>query len=397
MPGDTAKIQYRYCIYCGGKFSRWEGEGTFFRNLTDVKFDQQTIPSTLDYFGLASAAGIPENSVVTTSSIISSDKHSLKSKKFRDWNMRSHIDNDINKSDSVIIVSYFLPVILHKSRDGIWSAKWDEETILSLNLDIRTTWVGSVRYHGAPIPVEDEASVTHVLAKMNCCPIFINQNMHHQFYEIYCKQHLWLLMHHISDVYGPIDVAEIGAKSQQDLWYTYSTVNKIFRDKIVEAYHEGDLIWIQGFHLMLLPSFVRRRLQQSKIGYFFHTPFPSSEIWRTLPRREDLLRGILAADHIGFHLFEYARHFLTSCHRLLGYSYDFNLSGVMTVFVDGREVAISCIHVGVNYDLVKRELGSAKFLGDVNAWSKKFSGKIVVSGGLISMLYFYFPHFPHRN
>ena len=51
--------------------------------------------------------------------------------------------------------------------------------------------------------------------------------------------------------------------------------------------------------------------------YFFHTPFPSSEIWRTMSRREDLLRGILGADQIGFHLFEYARHFLTTCRRLL--------------------------------------------------------------------------------
>jgi trehalose 6-phosphate synthase/phosphatase len=123
------------------------------------------------------------------------------------------------------------------------------------------------------------------------------------------------MLHHVADVYGPLKQADIGAKGQQDLWFTYSTVNRIFRDKVVEVFQAGDMVWIQGFHLMLLPSFLRRFLQQARIGYFFHTPFPSSEIWRRMTRREDLLRGILAADQIGFHLYEYARHFLTTCHR----------------------------------------------------------------------------------
>jgi len=54
------------------------------------------------------------------------------------------------------------------------------------------------------------------------------------------------------------------------------------------------------------------------VGWFLHTPFPSSEIYRTLPVREEVLRAVLKADLIGFHTYDYARHFISSCTRILG-------------------------------------------------------------------------------
>lgn len=100
---------------------------------------------------------------------------------------------------------------------------------------------------------------------------------------------------------------------------------------MVEAYNEGDLVWIHGFQLALLPAFVSRRLTVAKLGLFLHTPFPSSEIFRTLSMRSELLRGMLSADQIGFHLYEYARHFLTTCRRLLGVRYDFDPRGPVNI------------------------------------------------------------------
>lgn len=288
-------------------------------------------------------------------------------------------DDNITAEDGVVIVSYFLPIILSKS-NGHWTATWDKENLLSLQLESRTIWIGSVRYNGAPIPVEEEETVSRLLADMNCFPVFINQNMHVQFYDVFCKQNLWPIMHQVADVYGPLNVNEIGAKAQQNLWFTYSTVHKLFRERVMEVYQQGYLVWIHGFHLMLLPSFVRRRIPNAKIGYFFHTPFPSSEIWRTMSRREDLIRGILGADQIGFHLFEYARHFLTVCRRLLGCSYGVNASGNMTVSVDGREVCITCIHVGVDLQRVDELFAQPSFPTEVKAWKTKFPNKIVVSG-----------------
>lgn len=56
----------------------------------------------------------------------------------------------------------------------------------------------------------------------------------------------------------------------------------------------------------------------AQVGWFLHTPFPSSEIYRALPVREELLRAVLKADLIGFHTYDYARHFVSACTRILG-------------------------------------------------------------------------------
>jgi trehalose 6-phosphate synthase/phosphatase len=393
-------VTYRYCIFSGGLFNRWEGDGKISRTLVTadlvgmgrIERDATRIVDTLgvnyDDEGQCPVNSPPINAIYSSSKRSNStlmqttlaESITFRSKQFAEWGRKSTIDGNLKPTDGVIIVAYFLPVILHRSRTGAWSATWDAENILSLNLEARATFVGSVRYHGAPIPVEEEEAVTIALMALNCHPIFINQTTHYQFYDIYCKQSLWLMMHHVADVYGPLNQAEIGAKGQQDLWFIYSTVNRIFRDKVVEVFQAGDLVWINGFHLMLLPSFLRRFLQVAKIGFFFHTPFPSSEIWRRMTRREDLLRGILAADQIGFHLYEYARHFLTTCHRLLGHTSEVNAAGALIVSVDGREVAITCIHVGVDMSRIQQALKSSHFESEMQDWRKRYTGKVVVAG-----------------
>jgi trehalose 6-phosphate synthase/phosphatase len=297
-----------------------------------------------------------------------------KARKFKEWNRRASIDQSVSSSDTAIVVSYFLPVIVNRSPQGRWSATWDDETLLSMQTSVRMTRIGTVRYPGG-IPVDEEDAVAHALMELNCYPIFISQKNHFQFYEIYCKKILWPMINHVTDVYGQ-EVDNDSAQTQQDVWYIYTTVNRLFRDKIVEVYHRGNLIWIHGFHLMLLPTFVRRSINLAKIGLFFHTPFPSSEIWRTLDKREELLRGILGADHLGFHLYEYARHFLVCCHRLLGHNHEAK-DGKISLDVDGREVTITCMHVGVDLAKVQEAIASPDYQQDVESWKTKFPNKVI--------------------
>ena len=53
------------------------------------------------------------------------------------------------------------------------------------------------------------------------------------------------------------------------------------------------MVWIHNYHLMLLPNMLRKQKVTCRIGYFCHTPFPSSELFRALPMREKLLKGVL--------------------------------------------------------------------------------------------------------
>eukprot|EP01041_Mallomonas_annulata_P009119 gene9119-18891_t len=385
LPGDNGKVNYRYCIFSGGVFKRWEVDENFHRQLEILPSDQKKVKTTTDIFGskdVASSeiANLFSSSMTGRSSMLTtSDKHSFKSRQMAEWGTRNNIDFNLHPNDGVIIVSYFLPVNLHKSTNGTWSATWDEENVLALQMNLRTTWVGSVRYTDGIEP-EDEDAIEEALRTMNCHPIFINANSHHQFYDMFCKKNLWPVLHHIADVYGPLNESDMNAQAQQDLWFTYTTVNRLFKDKIVEVFHEGDLIWIQGFHLMLLPSFLRRVLPQAKIGMFFHTPFPSSEIWRTMNRREDLLRGMLSADQIGFHLYEYARHFLTGCRRMLGLHYEMNAAGVLTINVDGRDVCVTNIHMGVDISRFEKGIALNEFKEETIRWKSRFPNRVIIAG-----------------
>jgi len=112
------------------------------------------------------------------------------------------------------------------------------------------------------------------------------------------------------------------------------------------AASEDDLVWIHDYHLLALPSLLRRRAHRARIGLFLHSPFPSSEIFRTFPRREEVLRALLNADLVGFHTFDYARHFLSACARMLGLEH-VAARGAIQLEYCGRAVGVKIMPTGV--------------------------------------------------
>ena len=62
---------------------------------------------------------------------------------------------------------------------------------------------------------------------------------------------------------------------------------------------DDDFVWLHDYHLLVLPSLLRKRFNRIRLGLFLHSPFPSSEIFRTFPRREEILRSLLNADLLG--------------------------------------------------------------------------------------------------
>ena len=110
-------------------------------------------------------------------------------------------------------------------------------------------------------------------------------------------------------------------------WDAYCAVNELYGDVIARTYRTGDLIWVHDYHLMLVPALLRRRIPQARIGFFLHIPFPASEVFRLLPWRREILRGLIGADLLGFHTFGYLRHFVTSLLHLEGVETDIDCGG----------------------------------------------------------------------
>lgn len=334
----------------------------------------------------------------------------------------------LDSTDGLVVASAFLPVHLHRGEDGSWSADWDYEALLSMQTHLRVTRVGVVKWRGwhgnkgadgspeGGVPLDERPMVEACLRPFNCVPVWVEPAMFGEMYNGFCKGVLWPILHNVTSVYssrpqggssadgsGGANVESISSASTQfseycmddvaqgpihgdggreaALWSAYTAVNRQFADVIVQCFNEGDLIWIHGFHLLILPSFLARRVPMAKIGIFLHTPFPSSEIFRTVWCREDLLRGMLNADQVGFHLFEYARHFLTCCRRLLGLNYgmipDESGGHNLAIESNGRHVTVTSIHAGIEPPVLNQILGHPSTMEKAFSIRSQFRGKVI--------------------
>jgi trehalose 6-phosphate synthase/phosphatase len=162
---------------------------------------------------------------------------------------------------------------------------------------------------------------------------------------------------------------------QERDWDIYRKVNERFADLVVRHYQPGDTIWVHDYQLMLVPALLRARLPQARIGYFHHIPFPSSEIFRTLPRRADLVRGLLGADLIGFHTHTYVRHFASTLMRLLGLE-----TVVDHVAYDGREVRLGAFPMGIDAQAFENLANEPSVLEDVRQHRERNAEQRLVLG-----------------
>ena len=171
------------------------------------------------------------------------------------------------------------------------------------------------------------------LERQRFVPIELSSDEVEGYYNAFSNGVLWPVCHYMLERM-PLETPD---------WAVYRTVNERFADAIAARWRPGDVIWVHDFHLMLLPGLLRQRLPQARIGFFLHIPFPSSEVFRVLPWRSELLRGLLGADLIGFHTLGYLRHFAASLLRLLGLEVD-----VDRVTIDGREVRLTALPMGID-------------------------------------------------
>lgn len=133
---------------------------------------------------------------------------------------------------------------------------------------------------------------------------------------------------------------------KKSFWQSYQEVNSLFCQEICRLVGPDDWVWIQDYQLMLLPEMLRRELPELHIGYFHHIPFPSYELFRILPERAEILKGLLGADFIAFHTHDYMRHFISAAERVLHVSFKLD-----EVRMHNRIVRVDALPMGINYDL----------------------------------------------
>lgn len=234
----------------------------------------------------------------------------------------------------LLLVSNRLPVTIvesgdelsiHPSMGGLASG------LRGVHEELTSLWIG---WLGRPLAGDPRAAqLTEALDGLSAIPVELTADEVEGFYHGVSNSVLWPLFHYQIDRL-PLEPAN---------WQAYVDANRKFAEAVIANYEAGDLIWVHDYHLFLVPGMIRDRIPNARIGFFLHIPFPSSEVFSLFPWREEVLRGLLGADLIGFHSAGYVRHFSTALRRVLAIEME-----VDTIRCHDRRVKLGVFPLGVD-------------------------------------------------
>jgi trehalose 6-phosphate synthase/phosphatase len=220
------------------------------------------------------------------------------------------------------------------------------------------------------IAVDDKLKETlksKALSQFNAYPVFLTERSMEKFYQGFCNKTIWPLFHYFPS-YTVYD---------NSFYSHYKCVNQIFCEAVCEMVQPDDIIWIHDYHLMLLCRLLKDKKPDIPIGFFLHIPFPSYEMFRTLPAewRSEILQGILGADLIGFHTHDYTQHFLRCVLRILGYDHDLG-----NIYLAERVVKVDTFPMGIDFQKYFSAANAAEIKQErEQSWSSLKNFKTVLS------------------
>ncbi|KAF8235788.1 glycosyltransferase family 20 protein, partial [Tricholoma matsutake] len=310
-------------------------------------------------------------------------------------------DMDFGNDGHLIVVSNRLPITINKDADGQYHFKMSSGGLVSalsgFKKSLNFTWIG---WPGFFIPPKDRPLVDkRLMEEYSCQAVYLDDDIADRHYNGFSNSILWPLFH-----YHPGEM-----NFDEENWLAYRQANMSFAQVVRQHITPGAMVWVQDYHLMLLPRLLRelidgrqngdhvtikelsevsegiegdvtmngdsRNISGIKIGFFLHTPFPSSEIYRILPVRREILLGILYCDLIGFHTYDYARHFLSSCTRILGLPTMPN-----GVEFEGRLAHVGTFPIGIEPSSFINNLKKESVQNRITQLEQRFGGVKVIVG-----------------
>lgn len=267
-------------------------------------------------------------------------------------------------------------------RGGYENKTWTVETALQGNggltnamrsaavssTEMHISWIGTLGFPTDELPESVREPIgDHLLNEYNAEVVYVSDKDLDGHYVHFCKTILWPIFH-----YQVPDHPKSKAYADHS-WEFYRNVNQAFADKVVASYRKNDEIWIHDYHLLLVPGMVRQKLPDARIGFFLHSAFPSSEVFRCLARRKELLDGILGANLVAFQTDEYTEHFLQTCSRLL--NVETTIDGVQ---LEDRFVNVTSQPIGINPPAIQEARQAEEVQEWVNNLTEKYADKKLI-------------------
>ncbi|MFO0649724.1 MAG: bifunctional alpha,alpha-trehalose-phosphate synthase (UDP-forming)/trehalose-phosphatase [Polyangiales bacterium] len=223
-------------------------------------------------------------------------------------------------------------------------------------------WTGEIQN----LRGKTRASVRDELARRRLVAVPLTRADVQRYYDGFSNGVLWPLMHYLLD--------KVRLDADRD-WAVYREVNARFAECVAATADRGAAVWVHDYHLMLVPGLLRALRPDLRVGFFLHVPFPSHEVFRVLPWRAELLRGVLGADVVGFHTQAYQHHFVTTVAHVLGTDVDDE-----AVEWEGRRVQVSAFPIGIDVDRFAREARSDACASRVMELRREAGRRAIVLG-----------------
>lgn len=262
---------------------------------------------------------------------------------------------------SLINVSNRLPVTI--TPDGIVPSSGGLVTALEgLPKDeYQLTWLG---WPGGNVADDQHGAIEQQLREqLGYSPVFIPTDLADAHYEGFSNSSIWPLLHYLPSY----------LRYKTEWWDAYQKVNQLFAERVLSVAKDEQIVWVHDYQLMLLPKLLREGNPTLKIGFFLHTPFPSSEVFRCHPNREALLEGMLGADLCGFHTFGYLRQFRSSAAHILGAN-----SEITAIQHSGRQTQLGVFPIGIPAQKFDAEMLSPAMFETLSRLSAEHAGRKIV-------------------
>ena len=273
----------------------------------------------------------------------------------------------MESEERLVVVSNRLPVTLRRHGEG-WRVRASSGGLVTaMDPLLRRTdgiWIGWPGESSGIGDARRQEAIDHWARRQEYVIVDLPQKTVHLFYEGYSNQAVWPLFHYFPSL----------LVCNPESWDAYVEANKRFHDVVVKHVQPGDRIWVHDYQLMLLPQMLRDSLPDAQIGFFLHIPFPSSELFRLLPGREELLHGLLGADLLAFQTHGHLQHFRSALMRIIGVE-----SRIDRVEVGGRAVRMEALPIGIApeefRDLLTSNKSTAKYLAQ---YQSRFQGRRIL-------------------
>jgi alpha,alpha-trehalose-phosphate synthase [UDP-forming] len=139
--------------------------------------------------------------------------------------------------------------------------------------------------------------------------VWLSKEEEEGYYYGFANEGLWPLCHiaHTRPVFRVYD------------WEHYERANRRFADAVLkemEGMHRPVLL-AQDYHFALLPRMIKKARPDARVAIFWHIPWPNPEAFGICPWQRELVKGLLGADLIGFHIQSHCTNFLQTVDRAL--------------------------------------------------------------------------------